>query len=101
MIATHTARHYVGGRPFALPGGRPAAARLGRIVRAATAPRAVLFVARRVDAVAGQVRGIVLTALITGGALILLLAVAGRWLIGVGSHHSAGWPSARRRPQGT
>jgi signal transduction histidine kinase len=37
-----------------------------------------------VGAVAGQVSGIVVAELITGGALILLLALGGRWLIGRG-----------------
>ena len=37
-----------------------------------------------IDAITDQVRGIVLTELITGGALILLLAAGGRWLIGRG-----------------
>jgi signal transduction histidine kinase len=44
----------------------------------------VLVVASPVNVVAGQVRGIVVTELITGGALILLLALGGRWLIGRG-----------------
>ena len=46
--------------------------------------RAVLVVARPVGDVTGQVGGIVIAELITGGALILLLAVSGRWLIGRG-----------------
>ncbi len=46
--------------------------------------RGVLVVARPVGDVTGQVRGIIITELITGGALILLLAVSGRWLIGRG-----------------
>ena len=46
--------------------------------------RAVLVVARPVGAVNAQVGGIVVAELITGGALILLLAVSGRWLIGRG-----------------
>ena len=45
---------------------------------------AIMFVARPIDAITDQVRGIVLTELITGGALILLLAAGGRWLIGRG-----------------
>ncbi len=86
MIATHTARQYVGGGPFPVsqPGG-PRLRAVGRVVRAGHGGgRAVLFVARPVDAVTGQVWGIVLAELITGGALILLLAVGGRWLIGRG-----------------
>jgi two-component system OmpR family sensor kinase len=44
----------------------------------------VLVVARPVGAVGAQVGGIIIAELITGGALILLLAVSGRWLIGRG-----------------
>jgi two-component system OmpR family sensor kinase len=46
--------------------------------------RGVLVVARPVGAVGAQVGGIIIAELITGGALILLLAVSGRWLIGRG-----------------
>ncbi|HEY9242797.1 MAG TPA: HAMP domain-containing sensor histidine kinase [Streptosporangiaceae bacterium] len=87
MIATHTARHYVSDGLFTVPGvaGGPRLRAVGRVVRAGPrGSRAVLFVARPVDTVTGQVRGIVLAELITGGALILLLAVGGRWLIGRG-----------------
>ena len=42
------------------------------------------MVARPAGDVTGQVSGIVIAELITGGALILLLAVSGRWLIGRG-----------------
>jgi signal transduction histidine kinase len=86
LIATHTARGYVGGRPFAVP--RSAGPRLravARVVRAGNGrAAAVLVVARPVAAVNAQVGGIVIAELITGGALILLLAVSGRWLIGRG-----------------
>ena len=44
----------------------------------------MLVVARPVGAVGAQVGGIIIAELITGGALILLLAVSGRWLIGRG-----------------
>ncbi len=44
----------------------------------------MLVVASPVDVFAGQVGGIVVAELITGGALILLLALGGRWLIGRG-----------------
>jgi two-component system, OmpR family, sensor kinase len=43
---------------------------------------AVVIVGR--DASSGNLRGVVLTELITGGALIALLAVCGNWLIGRG-----------------
>ena len=79
--------------PFVVPGTSP---RLRAVAR--PVPRSglsaqvgfrrrlaeVLVVASPVDVVAGQVRGIVVTELITGGALILLLALGGRWLIGRG-----------------
>src|SRR5262249_28391490 len=58
--------------------GRPARPANGRRVLA------VLIVARPVGVVTGQVGGIVVAELITGGALILLLALGGRWLIGRG-----------------
>jgi signal transduction histidine kinase len=45
---------------------------------------AVIVVARPVGVVTNQVRGVVVTELITGGVLILLLAAGGRWLIGRG-----------------
>ena len=45
---------------------------------------ALLVVARPVTAVSGQVGGVVVAELITGGVLILLLVIGGRWLIGRG-----------------
>ena len=45
---------------------------------------ALVVVARPVSAVIGTDRGVVVAELITGGVLILLLAVGGRWLIGRG-----------------
>ena len=79
--------------PFAVPGTSPRLRAVARLVgrpglsaqvgiRRRLAP--VLVVASPVDVVAGQVSGIVVTELITGGALILLLALGGRWLIGRG-----------------
>ena len=70
----------------AAAGGGPARGAAGPVRaggRPAAAPR-VLVVASPVDVVAGQVGGIVVAELITGGALILLLALGGRWLIGRG-----------------
>ncbi len=87
MIATHTARHFLGGHPFGVPRmhGGPRLRAVGVVLHGGGGkPHAVMFVARPIDAITGQVRGIVLTELITGGALILLLAVGGRWLIGRG-----------------
>jgi HAMP domain-containing protein len=45
---------------------------------------ALLVVARPVTAVNRQVGGVVVAELITGGVLILLLVIGGRWLIGRG-----------------
>src|SRR5262245_4474508 len=45
---------------------------------------ALLVVARPVTAVSRQVGGVVVAELITGGILILMLALGGRWLIGRG-----------------
>jgi two-component system OmpR family sensor kinase len=62
---------------------RPAAAaRLG--LPGLPSGLAVLVVASPVSRVGAPVRGVVLAELITGGALLLLLAAGGRWLIGRG-----------------
>jgi signal transduction histidine kinase len=93
MAATSGLRGNLGDVPFAVPGTSP---RLRAVARPVVRPglsaqpgvrrrlAAVLVVARPVDAVTGQVGGIVVAELITGGALILLLALGGRWLIGRG-----------------
>ncbi len=44
----------------------------------------ILVVAHTTDTVAGQVSGVVIAELITGGALLALLAIGGSWLIGRG-----------------
>ncbi|GEM_PF-467796 len=61
-----------------------AAARL--IPATENTPRApsVLVVAEPASALTRQLRGLILTELITGGALIALLAISGQWLIGRG-----------------
>jgi two-component system OmpR family sensor kinase len=87
LITRHVARSYVGRQPFVVP--RTTGPRLRAVARVIPARanggvRAVLVVARPVSAVTTQVGGIVIAELITGGALILLLAVSGRWLIGRG-----------------
>jgi two-component system OmpR family sensor kinase len=85
LIATHTARDYVGLQPFAVPGtAGPRLRAVARVVRAGNSRAGVLVVARPVAAVNTQVGGIVVAELITGAALLLLLAVSGRWLIGRG-----------------
>jgi signal transduction histidine kinase len=61
------------------------AAQLANAGFAAPAPgRYVLVVAHPVDTVNAQVRGIIVAELITGGALLALLAIGGGWLISRG-----------------
>jgi signal transduction histidine kinase len=86
MLATHSARHFLGDHPFGVPrmNGGPRLRAVGVVLHGGGGTHAVMFVARPIDAITNQVRSIVLTELITGGALILLLAVGGRWLIGRG-----------------
>ena len=87
LVTRHIARGYVTDQPFEVPRtGGPRLRAVARVVRARAngGVRAVLVVARPVGDVTGQVGGIVIAELITGGALILLLAVSGRWLIGRG-----------------
>jgi signal transduction histidine kinase len=61
------------------------AAPAGRIVPASTPAReAIMFVAQPVSTEPGLVRQFIIAQLITGAALIALLAVAGEWLIGRG-----------------
>src|SRR5690242_14222909 len=89
---------YVDDAPFGVPGTSPRLRAVARLVplhrsrglasQSGAAGRrrvaGVLVVARPVGVVTGQVSGIVVAELITGGALILLLALGGRWLIGRG-----------------
>ena len=79
-------------QPFdlALPGA-PALRAAWRLVTVTPAARnllppgpAIVVVGRPVSSVASHVRSLVLAELITGGALIALLAVCGSWLIGRG-----------------
>ena len=59
--------------------------RAGQVDAAGLPPGvALLVVARPVTAVSRQVGGVVVAELITGGVLILLLVIGGRWLIGRG-----------------
>jgi signal transduction histidine kinase len=87
MAADKTARSHLDGRPFTVPGASGprlrAVARFLRL-RPFRPPIGVLVVARPVGVVAGNVGGLVVLELITGGVLILLLALGGRWLIGRG-----------------
>ena len=87
LITRRVARYYISGRPFDVPGtSDPRLRAVARLIRARAngGTRAVLVVARPVGAVGAQVGGIIIAELITGSALILLLAVSGRWLIGRG-----------------
>jgi two-component system OmpR family sensor kinase len=87
MITNHTARAHLDALPFTIhPPGQPKLRAIALPLRARQTRIAsgVLVVARPVDAVNRQVRGIVVTELITGGILILLLALSGQWLIGRG-----------------
>jgi signal transduction histidine kinase len=79
--------------PFAVPGTSPRLRAVARpLLRSGLSAQVgfrrrfaeVLVVASPVNVVTGQVGGIVVAELITGGALILLLALGGRWLIGRG-----------------
>lgn len=83
-------------RPFSISAGGQPTVRAAwlPVSRAATTSRgvrrlmppgpAIIFVGRLASDPTSNVRGIVLTELITGGALIALLAVCGNWLIGRG-----------------
>ncbi len=92
LLSRHVARRYVDDQPFTVPSATgpgtsgPRLRAVARLIpaRANGGVRGVLVVARPVSDVTGQVGGIVITELITGGALILLLAISGRWLIGRG-----------------
>jgi signal transduction histidine kinase len=93
LLTRHVARYYVHDQPFTVPlptgartAGGPRLRAVARLIpaRANGGTRAVLVVARPVGAIGAQVGGIIIAELITGGALILLLAVSGRWLIGRG-----------------
>ena len=87
LITRRVARFYLSGRPFDVPGATgPRLRAVARLIpaRANGGTRAVLVVARPLGAVGRQVGGIIVAELITGGVLILLLAVSGRWLIGRG-----------------
>jgi len=75
---------------FALPGTSGEAPLRGaaRLIRAdapgGTGVRGVLVVAQGAGGLNSQVHGVVIAELITGGALIALLALGGRWLISRG-----------------
>jgi signal transduction histidine kinase len=74
-------------RLFAVPGGRyqlTAAARLIPASESLMGRPSVLIVAERASGLTGQLRGLILAEMITGGCLLALLAAGGQWLIGRG-----------------
>ncbi len=73
---------YLGSKPFDIAPGLRAAGRW--IPAGELGGPAMLFVAKPVPDEPGQVRGFIIAELITGAALIALLALAGEWLIGQG-----------------
>jgi two-component system OmpR family sensor kinase len=77
--------------PFDVGQNMQAVAKIVKITRARQVPGAtsvpgavVLFVGQSVSTEPSQVRGFIIAELITGAALIALVAVAGEWLIGRG-----------------
>jgi signal transduction histidine kinase len=86
MVANGTGYRYLHNGPFAVPGTGPRLRAVARGLRAGPFRRAnaVLVVARPVAVVAATLASLVVIMLITGGVLILLLALGGRWLIGRG-----------------
>jgi two-component system OmpR family sensor kinase len=79
--------------PFSLPpmAGEPALTGVWRPLAVAAVPsralpsgESVILVARAQSEVSAHVRGLIAAELITGGALLALLAVCGNWLIGRG-----------------
>jgi signal transduction histidine kinase len=75
------------GCTFTLDGNIRVASAVGRtasVGRVARGELAVVFVGEPASTGASQVRGFIIAELLTGAALIALLAVAGEWLIGRG-----------------
>jgi len=73
-------------KPFALaiPDGPQLLAVARPVTRSQASTPGVLVVAQATSAATRQVRGFIIAELITGGALIALLAIGGEWLIGRG-----------------
>ena len=82
--AERLARHsqYLGSKPFDISPGLGAAGEW--VPKGVYGGPAMLFVAKPLPDEPGQVRGFIIAELITGAALIALLALAGEWLIGQG-----------------
>src|SRR5579859_4415048 len=104
MIEARDFRHYLNDTPFTISGTSPRLRAVARPVISSTARRFLsgLVVARPVGAVTGQVGGIVVAELITGGGLLFLLALGGRWLIGRGLFplSEMAWTAQRITTQG-
>ena len=75
---------YVNCRPYAIGLGIRVATRLFPAGTFSASSGDLLFVGERLRGGAGQVRGFIIAELITGAALITLVAVVGEWLIGRG-----------------
>jgi signal transduction histidine kinase len=89
LLASGGCQHFPGNgcRPLAIaPKTQAVARRLPGTVtgEAASSRPAILFIGQPVSSGAAQVRGFIIAELITGAALISLLAVGGEWLIGRG-----------------
>jgi signal transduction histidine kinase len=79
---------YVGCKPFSLTSRLSTVARWIPLIaatgRAVPGGRALLFVAQPISTGPAEVRGFIIAELITGAALIALVALGGEWLIGRG-----------------
>jgi signal transduction histidine kinase len=90
LVAANGCRQfpYVGCKPFDLTPRLNAVARWIPLIaptgQAVPGGRAVLFVAQPVSTGPAEVRGFIIAELITGAALIALVALGGEWLIGRG-----------------
>jgi two-component system OmpR family sensor kinase len=93
LVSDGQVRAFLSGRPrmvpftISLPGG-PRVRAVWRLAASGGGSRSllppgrnVLVIARPADVVRGQVDGVIIAELITGGALVALLAVGGGWLI--------------------
>jgi len=86
IVASGQLRSYLGDRPDALPSslGGTRLTIVARRLTAAEGGPGTLVVAQPTGAAARQIRSFIIVELITGGALIALLAIFGEWLIGRG-----------------
>jgi two-component system OmpR family sensor kinase len=86
LLATARLRSELAKQPFTVQpgGGGPKLGAYARVIRGTAGRVGVLVVAQPVSVVQNQVRDFVIAELITGGALIAVLAIGGEWLIGRG-----------------